>query len=70
MTSTMSLKATLAALVSEHGMAAVLATARNLLAAEAEELCEMDNETDLATAEKVEAVGSMVLDAADAYSKL
>jgi cytoplasmic iron level regulating protein YaaA (DUF328/UPF0246 family) len=61
------LKATLAALVAKHGMAAVLAEARNLLSDEADELMEMENEADERTARRIDAVASQVLQAAAAY---
>jgi len=65
-----SLKAALAALVAEHGMAAVLATTRNLMQDEVAELLEMDNDIDTETAEKLDVISLDVLMAADAYAKL
>jgi hypothetical protein len=61
------LKTALADLVAKHGMAAVLATTRNLLSDEADELMEMENETDERTARKIDAVACQVLQAAAAY---
>ncbi len=61
------MKATLEALVKEHGLAAVLAGLRDLAAAEADELAELDEQD---TAAKVDAIAGAILRAARDYDAL